>query len=235
MHRAALAAALGTLVLVAGVWSVARALRRASAKNEKLVASFVGGVSLTFVVLDLFVELFQASTHELHVRAGPEPEHTIAMLILAGAAAGLAANVYAGRRRSHAYAVAVVPFILYATLVGAALEEELHEGVGAFVIFALAMMLHFGVAEHGLDHAFPDEHRGLTRVVTIFAPLIGATASALIEPSLTSAHEIVAVIAGATILSIFREEIPSPADVKLRAFFAGVVAFGALVYARWWL
>ncbi len=234
MHGAAFAAAVGTLVLVAGVWLLSRALRRASANNEQLVASFAGGVSLSFVMLDLFVELFQAAGHDLHVRAGPEPEHTIALLILVGAAGALAANVYAGRRRSHAYAVAVIPFIAYGTLVGAALEEELHEGVGAFVIFALAMMLHFGVAEHGLDHAFPNEHRGVVRVVTIVAPLVGATVSALIEPSLTSAHEIIAVIAGATILSIFRDEIPSPSDAKLRAFFAGVVAFGALVYARWW-
>ena len=124
MHGAAFAAASGTLVLVAGVWLVSRALRRASTANERLVASFAGGVSLAFVLLDLFVELFQATAHELHVRAGPEPEHTIAVLILAGAVGAFAANVYAGRSRTHVYAVAVVPHVIYCGLIGAALRKS---------------------------------------------------------------------------------------------------------------
>jgi hypothetical protein len=235
MHVAEIVAAIGTVLLVVGLMLVARALTHVSEANERLVASFAGGVSLAFVLLDLFVELVEGTAHELHVRAGPESVHTIAVLILAGAALAFAANVLGMKRRAHSHAIALVPQILYRALIGAALEEELHEGKRAFALFWLAMVLHLGIAEHTLDRRYPERHRGVWRVLGAVSPILGAGIAAAAKPSLATTHEILAVVAGATILSIFEEEIPSPAEVKLGAFFGGLLAFGALVQARWWM
>jgi hypothetical protein len=97
------------------------------------------------------------------------------------------------------------------------------------------MVLHLGVMEHALDRTYPEKHRGASRLLGAVSPIVGAGIAALAEPSVSVFHEVLAVVAGATILSIFEEEIPSPAEVKLGAFFGGLLAFGALVQARWWL
>lgn len=102
-------------------------------------------------------------------------------------------------------------------------------------VFWLAMVLHLGVTDHRLTLAFPNEHRGLWRWAGIASPLAGAAAWVLVTASLAVFHLVLALVAGATILSIFREEIPSARDVRVRAFLAGIAIFGVLVQARWWL
>jgi hypothetical protein len=46
---------------------------------------------------------------------------------------------------------------------------------------------------------------------------------------------LLALVAGATIPSVFREEIPAARDVRMGALFSGVILFGLLVQMRWWL
>jgi hypothetical protein len=227
----------GTVLLVAGVWGITRTLTRISGTYEPLVASFAGGVSLAFVLLELFVELVDGIAHELHVRAGPEPVHTIATLILVGASVAFAANLYVERHREswRSYGIALVPQVVYRALVGAALDEELHTSPRAFAVFWTAMVLHLGIAEHHLDMAYPREHRGPWRFTAGASPLIGAALWAWAEPSMGMFHVLLALVTGATILSIFREEIPPARDVRAGAFFGGILVFGALVQARWWL
>lgn len=231
------AAASGTVLLVVGMWGVARALTRISSAHERMVASFAGGVSLAFVLLELFVELVEGAAHDLHVRAGPEPVHTIATTILVGASLAFAANVYGERHPGswRSYGIALGPQVVYRGLVGAALDEELNASPRAFAVFWIAMVLHLGVAEHRLDIAYGREHRGPWRAAAAASPMIGAALWALAEPSIGTFHVLLALVAGATILSIFREEIPPAREVRAGAFFGGIVLFGALVQARWWL
>jgi hypothetical protein len=224
-----------TALLGAGTLAVARALTRISVDRERLVASFAGGVSLAFVLLELFVELVEGAAHDLSLRAGPEPVHTIATLILVGASVAFAANLYGERHRESwkSYGIAVFPQVLYRALVGAALDEELRTNPRAFVVFWVAMVLHLGVAEHRLDVTYPAEHKGPWRVLGAVAPLVGVAVWARTDPSMATFHVLLAIVAGATILSIFREEIPTAREVRVVAFFTGVAIFGALIQARW--
>jgi hypothetical protein len=230
-------AASGAVLLVLATLGLARALTRISAVHDRLAASFVGGVSLAFVLLELFVELVRGTEHDLHVRAGPQPMHTIASLILLGASIAFAANLYGERHAESwgSYAIRLAPQIVYRMLVGAALDEELHTSPRAFAVFWVAMALHLGVAEHHLEVGYAREHRGPWRVAAAASPVIGAALWALAEPSSGTYHELLALLAGATMLSIFREEIPSAKEVHVGAFYGGIVLFGALVEARWWL
>jgi hypothetical protein len=230
---------LGALFLVGAVSIVSRGLTHISAPRERLVASFAGGVSLAFVFLELFVELANGATQELHdvVRAGPGPIQTIAILVLAGTVLAFAAEIYTERHVEcwRTYGVALAPRIAYGALVGAALVEELRENRRAFGVFWLAMLLHLGISEHRVTVGFPREHRGGWRVVAVGAPFVGATVWMLAEPPVAIFHLLLALVAGATILSIFREELPSARDIHARAFFTGVTLFGILIQARWWL
>jgi uncharacterized membrane protein YfcA len=232
-------AVLSTLLLGGALAHVARALARVSASRERLAESFAGGVSLAFVLLDLFVELVAGAADESHpvVRAGPEPVHTIAMLILLGAAVTFSADVYGARRAEGwgTYGVVLAPHAVYGALVGASLVEELHENARAFAVFWLAMALHLGVLERHTRARLPREHRGARRALSVAAPAVGAVVWVLAAPPPTVFHLLLALVAGATILEIFREEIPATREVRVGAFLGGVVASGVLVQARWWM
>ena len=232
-----IAAAL-TLPLAVVLLLVARGLRRVSASREQLVASFAGGVSLAFVMVELFVELAEGAVDELHelVRAGPDPIHTVAMLILAGTVLAVVAEAHGSRcTERRAYRVSVVPVVIYGMLVGAALVEELQESALSFGAFWLAMALHLGVTQHRLEATFQEEHAGVGRVCTAASPAVGAVVWAAVLPPITVFHVLLALVAGSTILSIFRDEIPSARSLNARAFVVGIVLFVALAQARWWL
>lgn len=229
----------GSAALSVGLWLVSNALTRMSLARERLVASFAGGVSLAFVLLELFVELAEGASHALHdvVRVGPEPIHTTALLILAGAVATFAAHVHNARHAEswRSYVLALGPQALYGVLVGAALDGEVHESWRSFSVFLLAMVLHLGVTEHRLAAQFPGEHRGPWRAVALGAPLVGALFWIVGAPGHAWLQVLLALVAGATIPSVFREEIPPARDVRIGVLFSGITLFGLLVEVRWWL
>jgi len=227
-----------TIPVVVGSWGLAGGLRRLSDRRAQLVRSFAGGVGLSFVILDLFVELAATGEGPVHdvLRVGPQPIHTIAFLLLAGTVVWFVANTVGARFSETwtSYLVAVAPRLAYGAFVGAALLEEEHEGEWPYLLFGVAVILHLAVSEYRLCAAFPREHHGILRAIVMLTPLIGGLAWVAIEAHEGMFHAVLAIVAGATLLSIFREEMPSPGATRVGALIAGVIVFGALVQLRWW-
>lgn len=218
---------------------VARALGKLSARRKRIVASFAGGVSIAFVLLELFVELVEGAVEDLHhvFRAGPQPIHTMAVLMLVGTVIAFFASSYAETHKETrvTYRLSIAPRIAYGALVGAALDGQIHESFHAFAVFWIAMSLHLGVTAYHVDEVFPNEHRGLWRGLSIAAPAIGALAWAAGSPPSGMFHFLLALVAGATTLGIWRDEIPDARDVGIVSFFVGLISFSALIQAHWWL
>jgi hypothetical protein len=230
-----LAALLLALVTVA----VSRGLGSVSKKRDSLVRSLAGGVSVAFVVLDLFVELAEGSAHELHriVQAGPEPVHTVAVLLLLGMLGTFVTAAWVahrnGARRRHR--VALAPHLGYSALVGGALIQEAREGPLALALFWIAMAIHLGVVDHSFVTRYPVEHGARAAVAAAAALLAGAAAWTILEPPAGVFHVILALVAGATLLTAFRDELPSPKDARIGPIVAGAASFAALEQLRWWL
>jgi hypothetical protein len=226
----------GSLLLVFVAWAVARLLARLSASRAQAVSSFAGGVSLAFVVLELFVELVEGAGDGIHhvVRAGPEPVHTIAMLMLVGAATTFASHVYFERyaERPRGYLLVLGPNAAYAALVGATLVEEGRGSWPGFAVFWLAMAIHLGIIHHRFATEFPANVRHAWGALAV-GLLGGALVWAISGPPEGVFHMLLAVVAGSTLLGIFREEIPAPHYARVGAFLAGVVVFGAIIQLRW--
>lgn len=228
----------GAVVLAAATVGIARVLARGSRRREELVLSFVAGVGVTFVVLELFVELAggEADVHDI-VRLAPEPLQTVSLVFLGGLVLFFFAHVRASRAGDtvRAYVVAAVPQIAFAAIVGAALVEEGDEDARSFALFLGAMSLHLGAVEHGLEHSFAREHRGLARAIFAAAPIFGAIGASLVHVSPAAFQLLLALIAGSVLFVALREEIPEPTETRLGAFLAGVIVYGALIKLRWWL
>lgn len=234
---AQLALASAALLVIAQM-AISRALARASTSRRQAVASFAGGVSLAFVTLDLLVELVAGSGSEAdHLHESASTFETIAVLLLAGIVAAFVADTYASRRESGrlGYMVAFAPRVVYGALVGAALVEEARESPRGFALFWLAMAIHLGVTDHWLAHTFEKEHRPRSRWIFAAVLLGGAIVWTMTEPAASVFHALLAVVGGATLLGVFREEIPTALDARLRPFVTGVVLFGGLAALRWQL
>ncbi len=237
MNSAIVFAASALLGVVA--YAGTRGLKRLSRERDDVVRSAAGGVSVSFVLLDLFVELAQGSSSGSHavVRAGPQPVHTVAVLLLVGTLGTFVVASWMARRADtrSSYVVAQAPYLGYLVLVGATLVEEAHDGVVPLLLIWIAMAIHLSVLEHGLGERFAGQH-GVRGALTSAAALLGGTALwTFASPDAAVFNLILALVAGATLLIAFRDELPSPERARPGAVLAGAAVFAALQQLRWWL
>jgi hypothetical protein len=223
------------VALALGVYVVARLLDHASSRRANVVRSLAGGVTVAFVVLDLFVELAEGSpeVHEL-VRGGPEPIHTTAVLLLVGMVATFVTAAVVAHRGRRRHVVELAPHLGYSLLVGGALVEEAHEGPFALALFWLVITIHLAVVDHGFGHRFHLEHRRWTTLARAIAIVVGALVWQVAAPPAGVFHVVLALVAGGTLLMAFRDEIPSPEEAHVGALVAGAALFTVLQQVRWW-
>jgi hypothetical protein len=228
-------AVLASVVLALGVYVFARLLDHASSRRANIVHSLAGGITVAFVMLDLFVELAEGSD-EAHaiVRGGPEPVHTTAVLLLVGMIATFVTAAFVAHRGKKRYAVELAPHLGYSLLVGAALVEEAHEGTFALALFFIVITIHLAVVDHGFSHRFHVEHRRWTTFARAIAIVVGALVWHVVAPPIGVFHIVLALVAGGTLLMAFRDEIPSPEEANVGALVAGAAIFTLLQQVRWW-
>jgi hypothetical protein len=228
-------AILAAVTLALGVYVFARVLDRASSRWANIVRSLAGGVTVSFVMLDLFVELAEGSA-DAHgiVRGGPEPVHTTAVLLLAGMLATFVTAAFVAHRGGHRHIVEITPHLGYSLLVGGALVEEAHEGPFALALFWVVITIHLAVVDHGFGRRFHLEHRRWTTVARALAIVVGALVWHLAAPPVGVFHIVLALVAGGTLLMAFRDEIPAPAEANVGALVAGAAMFTLLQQIRWW-
>ena len=226
---------LAAVALAVGVFVFARLLERVSNRRANMVHSLAGGVTVAFVMLDLFVELAEGSeaAHGL-VRGGPEPVHTTAVLLLVGMVATFATAALVAHRGRQRHLVELGPHLGYSVLVGGALVEEAHEGPIPLALFWIAITIHLAVVDHGFSHRFHVEQQWWTTLARAIAIIIGALVWHVAAPPMGVFHIVLALVAGGTLLMAFRDEIPSPEEANLGALVAGAAMFTLLQQIRWW-
>jgi hypothetical protein len=197
--------------------------------------SFAGGASLAYVTLDLLVELTYGGREHVHATLplGPEAEHSLFAVVLAGLTVSYVVDALVGRRWPRAlYAVRVGWGATYNALVGGALVLEAEHGFGSLALYAVAMLLHLTERE---AHARSEWQLGgwhRTRALVAAAPALGALLWSVLLPT-TALYVALAVVAGSTIVQVFRDELPSPRASRVGAFVLGVAVYAAIIAGRW--
>lgn len=99
----------------------------------------------------------------------------------------------------------------------------------ALVLFFLAMMLKFIVNDHALHRDHKHRYDNLGRYLLAGAVLLGVAVRLIVRLPEPVPVLLQAVLAGAVLLNVLKEEIPDERQASLGAFLGGGVAYAALL------
>jgi len=225
-----------------------RALRVLDRVPRSKWLSFGGGVASAFVLVDLLPAVAHAQRLLEETGQALLPEADAYVVALAGLVLVLAAEHATQRRRPRRhqdagarsaaqppsadvpFALTLVTYALLNALVGHILTAR-HLPLASLAAFAAAVAMKFLVNDHALaeDHAGP--YRRFGRPLVLGSFLLGAALGAgwpLPELGLLLAQ---AFLAGAILLAMLKEELPSRREGRGWPFAVGAAAYTALLLA----
>ncbi|MBW8453147.1 hypothetical protein [Stutzerimonas stutzeri] len=203
--------------------------------------SAAGGVAVAYVFIHLLPELAQGQ--QVMEDSGFHPlrylEHHAYLLALLGLTCfyGLERLIKQHRSErsdnepSHAnvFWLHVGAFAGYNALIGYILANRDPGQTLELVWYTVAMALHFMVNDVALQH----DHQGLFarrgRWILASATLVGWAFGATIELSELGVSAVTAFIAGAIILNVLKEELPSERNSRFGAFLLGSLGYSLLL------
>ncbi len=237
-------------LLLAGVLALlhllAPRLRQLRWPPESVLGSVAGGLAVSYVFLHLLPELalgneFVGSAVEDLFTPTPVTELAIFFVALAGFTLLLGAQRLAGRLDARArdrgggspdaYRIQVASFALYNGLITYTMPLRLQSGLLFGMLFTLAIGLHFVVTDRTLEAHEVARFRRTGRLVLVAALFAGWAVAAVAPVSLLAASLWSALLAGAVLMNVFKEEIPTGRRSSFPAFVAGLLFYAVLLVA----
>ena len=242
-----LALQFGVVAALVSVHLFAGKLRFLDVSPRSRWLSFAGGISVAYVFVHVFPELQEAQL-EIGGGHGAEAEtsegwldHHVYLVAMIGLVAfyGLELVVQReGPERGSAerdaneravFRLHVGMFAVYNALIGYLLVHRVEQDVHGLLLFAFAYALHFVVNDHGLSSHHRERYRRVGRWVLSGAVLIGWLVGVTLEVSETVVHVLFALLAGATILNVLKEELPEERQSRFLPFVAGAIGYAGLM------
>lgn len=209
--------------------------------------SFAGGVSITYVFMEVFPELAE---HQAHQNAIGTPlvfiENHIYLMALAGLVAFYSLDIMRSRRmgtsqRSNNYSVSsppqaifwirLVAFAALNVIFGYLLQDLSHHTVLGCLLFFMAVGLHFFIIDTSFHEHFAVLYQCYGRWILAAAVLLGTALGLVIEVDATALAVIWSFLAGSIILNVLRRELPDANQTCYRSFLFGCGLFTLLVLA----
>ncbi|MEM6518627.1 MAG: hypothetical protein AAF722_04745 [Cyanobacteria bacterium P01_C01_bin.70] len=208
--------------------------------------SIAGGVSITYIFLDVLPELSHAqeAIQDSSVGLVAYLEHHVYLLALLGLAIfygleKLALRSRSQRAKSHGedtthlgiFWVHVVSFASYNLILGYLLRESEGHGLAACLTLFLALALHFAVNDVGLRKHHKRVYDQFGRWILAGTIVLGwalGQALHLEEAGILAAW---ALVAGGLILNVLKEELPGEEESHFGFFFAGAAVYALVLLA----
>lgn len=235
-------AGVATLLLAAAHLSVPT-LRRSLRHHEPAAVSFGGGVAVAYVFLHLLPEL-AAGNREIGRLIGDVGDVTLLRETTTFLVAMVGLVVFYGlehmarsRRRSGdddraAYWLHLGSYAAYNAVITYSLPLTIRAGLPFAVTFVVAMAVHFILTDRGLGEHYGDRYRRSGRFVVSGALIVGWVSAVIAAPTSTAVVSgMIALLGGAVLLNVFKEELPDDRDSRFPWFLAGAVAYGAVLLA----
>jgi len=208
---------------------------------QNLWTSFAGGISITYVFLDIFPELNQAQNEieESGIALVAYFEHHVYMLSLIGLAAFYGLEKLAVRSRQHnkemtgenatepgIFWMHITFFALYNGILGYLFRESAVHGIVDCIILFFALGLHLLVNDLALRQHHRNTYHRVGRWILAGAIVTGWCIGQATHFNEAAIAAVWALIAGGIIYNVLKEEMPENPDSHF-----GLFALGATVYA----
>lgn len=232
-------------VLLASVHVFSNALRLLDGVPRNRFLSIAGGMAVAFVILQLLPGL--SAGQRAIAEAVPAPlgflERHVYILVLLSllvfyglerlAKSSRRGQRIAGRLDATTPAVFwlhILTFAVMNVLIGYLLIRR-HETLQALALFFTAMLLKFVVNDHGLHEDHKTAYDRVGRWILAGAVLLGWLVGFGFDPPAVTPAMLQAILAGAVLLNVFKEELPEERQGRLWAFALGALGYAVLLLA----
>lgn len=200
--------------------------------------SAAGGVSVAYVFVHVLPEL---ALHQREVLAalGPAGESMIYLVALLGLILFYGLDRLVRRRGARAAPAAAEPsgvfwthlgaFALYNLLVGYLLVHREDESLRGLALYAFALGLHFVINDQALREHHGALYRRRGKWPLAAAPVAGWAIGAATAIGPLPVSILFALLAGAVVLNVLKEELPEDRESRFSAFAIGAAAYAALL------
>lgn len=207
--------------------------------------SFGSGVSIAYVFVHLLPEVDHASETVAGGDAALLPWGLpIYVVVLAGLVAFYGLEQFVQRSRGAdpgrsnsnggfdgVFWLHVGSFATYNALLGHLLAERTGQPAVDIVLYAAAIGLHFLVNDHGLRAHHETLYHHVGRWVLAGAVVVGAVSGIVVHVEAVVLDVLVSLLAGAIVLNVVKEELPSDREAQFPAFLSGILLYTALLVA----
>jgi zinc transporter ZupT len=219
-----------------------RHLRLGASMGRRSLISAAGGISVAYVFVDILPTMAQMQELFDNVSIGypyPFPAYRVYTSALVGFIGfySLEHMVVLSRpgRRTEAEEggsfigwIHIIGFAFYAALVGYLLQSE-EQGPSSFVLYVLAMFLHFLL----VDHSLRQEHKGFYdsfgRWVIAFAVMAGWTVGIAGITSDFVLPTLMGFLGGGVVVNSIKEELPEKGEGRVLPFVLGAFGYALLL------
>ena len=216
---------------------------RAMAFKHGSLHSFGGGIAAAYVFLYLLPNLARGNEAVGNVlddvlRPTPLVDLGIFVVALAGFVGFYWLEWLARRRpgeeeaRGSVFAVHAFGFAVYNAFVVYTTPTKLQTGLGAALLFTVAMALHFLMTDQVFEEHFPQRSTGWGPVPLVAGPVAGWVAVALFGPTSTLLVTLMtAFLGGAILLNVFSRELTPRRESNFGWFSMGLGLYASLITA----
>ena len=205
--------------------------------------SFAGGVSLSYVFLEILPELShtQAELQHAELPLVQYLENHVYILALLGLLAFYGLDSLALQSRpsqsdpektskgNAVFWIHITGFALLNVILGYLLQELSHDALIGCILFFVAIALHFFI----IDETLREHHQALYdrqgRWVLVGAIVVGAIAGQLLHLNEAAIAIVWSFLAGSIILNVLKRELPDEKESCFGSFISGTALFAALV------
>ena len=207
-------------------------------------ASFAGGVSLSYVFLEIFPELSHAQEELQHSDILPVQylENHVYILALIGLLVFYVLNFLTLRNQSlrqskseisqgdaSIFGIHIGAFSLMNVIFGYLLQDLSDHSLVACILFFIAVALHFFIIDDNLREHHKSLYDKFGRWILMGAIVLGAIIGQVTHINEAGLAIIWSFLSGSIILNVLKRELPDERETCIKSFITGTVLFSILV------
>lgn len=206
--------------------------------------SFAGGVSLSYVFLEIFPELSHAQTELQHseILLVQYLENHVYILALIGLIVFYGLDLLALRAKSlqqttperqqdssAIFWIHLSAFAILNVIIGYLLQDLSEHSLTACILFFIAVALHFFISDDNLREHQQSRYDKQGRWVLVAAIILGAVIGQVAHLNEAAIALIWSFLAGSMILNVLKRELPDERETCFWSFIGGASLFAVLL------